>query len=126
MAPNRFALWLVSRAHAPGIREALVGDLVEEIERGRSPGWVWQELIGLYGVALLSFARRNVRVTQPGVALAIGVILLGGAWIASIETVVQTWTSVYYVAGTISLFAHVMSRTTVSGSLLFTEEADPR
>ena len=39
-------------------------------------------------------------------------VLAGGASIASLEQVVETWTSVYYIAGTVSLFAHVMSRST--------------
>ena len=125
MAAPRFAFWLLARAQCSGVHEALIGDLLEEIERGRSPVWVFQELIGLYGLAVLAYARRTVRVTQPLVSLAVGVILLGAAWIVSIERVVETWTSVYYIAGTLSLFAHVMSRTTAS-RVLFTQEADRR
>ena len=125
MAVPRFAFWLLARAQVPGVHEALIGDLIEEIGRGRSPIWIVQELIGLYGLAVLAYARRTVRVTQPLVSLAVGVILIGAASIASIERVVETWTSVYYIAGTISLFAHVMSRTTAS-RVLFTHEADRR
>jgi hypothetical protein len=124
MAVTRFALWLLTRANAPGTREALVGDLMEEIARGRSALWVCQELTGLYGRALIAHARKTVRVTPPLVALALGVVMLGGASIASLEKVVETWASVYYVAGTMSLFAHVMSRTTASRTLPLTEEAD--
>ena len=118
MAP-RFALWLLDRAG----NEALIGDLMEEFERGRSRVWIVQQLVGLYGLVALSYGRRTVRVTQPLVSLAVGVILVGAAWIASVERVVETWTSVYYIAGTISLFAHVMSRTTAS-RVLFTQEVD--
>ena len=125
MAVPRFTFWLLARAQAPGVHEALIGDLIEEIGRGRSPVWIVQELIGLCGLAVLAYARRTVRVTQPLVSLGVGVILIGAAWIASIERVVETWTSVYYIAGTISLFAHVMSRTTAS-RVLFTHEADRR
>lgn len=125
MAVTRFALWLLTRANAPGAREALLGDLMEEMARGRSSLWVCQELIGLYGLALIAHARKTARVTPSLVALALGVVLLGGASLASLERVVETWASVYYVAGTMSLFAHVMSRTTASRALLFTEEADP-
>jgi hypothetical protein len=124
MAATRLALWLLTRAHVTGLRDALVGDLLEEIERGRSTSWVCRQLIGFYGHAVLASARRNVRMTQPLVVLALGAILLGGAWLVSIESVVETWASVYYIAGTVSLFAHVMSRTTTSSRLLFTQEAD--
>ena len=125
MAAPRFAFWLLARAQAPGVHEALIGDLLEEMGRGRSLVWVFQELIGLYGLAVLAHVRRTVRVTQLLVSLTVGVILLGAAWIVSIERVVETWTSVYYIAGTLSLFAHVMSRTTAS-RVLFTHEADRR
>jgi hypothetical protein len=125
MEVPRFAFWLLARSQPPGVHDPLVGDLIEEIGRGRSPLWIVQELIGLYGLALLAYARRTVRVTQPLVSLAVGVILVGAAWLASIERVVETWTSVYYIAGTISLFAHVVSRTTAS-RVLFTQEADRR
>lgn len=123
MAVTRFALWLLTRASAPGGRDALIGDLIEEIGRGRSPIWVCQEVIGLYGLALIAHARTHVRLTPLVVALALCVVLLGGASIASLERVVETWTSVYYLAGITSLFAHVMSRSTSSRPLLFADEA---
>jgi hypothetical protein len=124
MACTRFALWLLNRASARGIREALVGDLMEEIARGRSRSWVCRQLIGFYGVALVAHARQHARVTPLLVALALGAVLLGGVSIGSFGRVLQTWVTVYYVAGTMSLFAHVMSRTTASRTLLLTEEAD--
>lgn len=123
MAAPRFAFWLLARAQGTGVHEALIGDLMEEFERGRSQVWVFQQLLGLYGLAAVAYGRRSVRVTQPLVSLAVGVILIAAAWIASIERVVETWTSVYYIAGTISLFAHVMSRSTAS-RVLFTQDAD--
>jgi len=124
MAATRIALWLLTRASAPGIRDALVGDLMEEIARGRSAIWLCQELIGLYGLVLIAYARRKARITPPAVALALSAMLVGGASLVSLERAVETWASVYYVAGTLSLFAHVISRATASRALLFTEEAD--
>ena len=124
MACTRLALWLLTRTNAAGTRDALVGDLLEEMARGRSRVWVCQELLGFYGIALVAHARTKARVTPSLVALVLGVVMLGGASIASLEEVVETWASVYYVAGTLSLFAHVMSRTTASRTLPLTEDAD--
>jgi hypothetical protein len=124
MAWTRLALWLLARADSRGAREALVGDLMEEIARGRSRSWVCQQLIGLYGVAFAAHARTHARVTPLLVAVVVGAGLLGGVSIGSFGSVLETWVSVYYAAGTMSLFAHVMSRTTASRPLLFTEDAD--
>ena len=120
MAVTRFAQWALTRTSAAGAPEALVGDLMEEIAHGRSSWWVCQELVGLYGLALIAQARESVRITPLFVALVLGLVLAGGVSIASIEQVVETWTSVYYIAGTVSLFAHVMSRSTASRTLLIT------
>ena len=117
MASPRFALWLLARANCSGSREALVGDLLEEIARGRSRFWVWQQLIGLGGFALAAHARHHWRVTPHLIALVLGVVLLGGMSIASLSTVLETWVGFYLIAGTISLFAHIMSRTTDSRTL---------
>ena len=120
MAVTRFAQWLLMKTSAAGSQEALVGDLMEEIAHGRSSSWVCRELVGFYGLALVAQARDSVRVTPLLVALVVGLVLVGGVSIASLEQVVETWTSVYYIAGTVSLFAHVMSRATASRTLLIT------
>lgn len=116
MACHRLAVWLLARAEVSSTREALVGDVLEEIARGRSRWWLWQQVIGLYGCALVAHVRKHGRVTPPLVALAVGVVLLGGVSIASLGSVLETWVGVYVVAGTLSLFAHVMSRTIDSGT----------
>ena len=121
MAMARFAHWLLTRTGAAGAREALIGDLMEEIAHGRSSWWVLQELVGLYGFGAVAQARDSVRITPLVVALALGLLMVGAASIASLEQVVETWTSVYYLAGTFSLFAHVMSRTTASRTLMIAE-----
>jgi hypothetical protein len=118
VACARLALWVLARADASGAREALVGDLIEEIARGRPQVWVWQQVIGLCGFALAARARRRARVTPHVVALAITAVLFGGGSIASLAMMLEIWVSVYMVAGTLSLFAHVMARTATSGPTL--------
>ena len=124
MVCTRLALWLLKRADGRGSREALVGDLLEELGRGQSRLWVCEQLLGFYRVALLARVRRPAQVTPLLIAIALAAILLGSVSIASPDQVVQTWMSIYYVAGTLSLFAHVMSRATASRPLLLTEDAD--
>ena len=123
MACPRLALWLLARADVSGTREALVGDLMEEVARGCSRLWVWQQLIGLCWFALVAHARTHARITPFLVALVLAGVLLGGISISSLERVLETWVSVYLVAGTLSLFAHVMaptkpSETTTAASAL--------
>jgi hypothetical protein len=125
MAMTRFAQWLLTRTSAAGSREALVGDLMEEIAHGRSSVWLCRELIGLYGFAVMAQARESTRITPLLVAFILGLVFVGGATLASLEQMITTWTSLYYIAGTVSLFAHVMSRSTASRSLLITD-ADNR
>ena len=107
MACPRIALRLLARVDASGTREALIGDLLEEISRGRSRLWLCQQLIGLYGLALAAHARRHARLTPCIVAVALGAVLLGGVSIASVGSVLEAWLVFYLVAGTLSLFAHM-------------------
>jgi hypothetical protein len=109
----RFALRLLARADASGAREALVGDLLEEIARGRSRWWLYQQLIGLYGFALAEHARQHARLTPSLIAVALGAVLLGGLSIASLAIVLEAWLGFYLVAGTLSLFAHMAARAQV-------------
>jgi len=110
MVCSRLALTLLARADASGTREALIGDLLEEISRGRSRWWLWQQLIGLYGLALATHARHHARLSPFVVALALSVVLLGGVSIASVDSVAEAWLGFYLVAGTVSLFAHMAAR----------------
>ena len=114
MVCSGLALRLLARADASGSREALIGDLLEEIGRGRSRWWLWQQLIGLYGLALAAHARHHARLTPFVVALALCVVLLGGVSIASVGSVLQVWLGFYLVAGTLSLFAHMAARAQAS------------
>jgi hypothetical protein len=119
MARHRFALWLMDQADSCGRWEPLVGDLLEEIASGhRSRRWVWQQVIGSCGVALVAHARDRMRVTPHLVAAALGVTFLGGASVTSLSNVVESWLAFYLACGTMSLFGHIMSRTTGARSRL--------
>ncbi len=122
--PNpRFPLWLLARADRAGRREALVGDLLEEIAHGRSRCWVWQQVIGLGWFALVARTRQHARVTPHLIALAVSLVLLGGVSITSLSRVLETWAAFYLLAGTLSLFADVMSRSITSRALVIVVDA---
>jgi hypothetical protein len=110
MVCSGFALKLLARADGSGEHEALIGDLLEEIAGGRSRWWLYQQLIGLYGVALVAQARHHARLRPSIVAVALGAVLLGGLSIASVGSVAVAWLGFYLVAGTLSLFAHMAAR----------------
>jgi hypothetical protein len=44
----------------------------------------------------------------------LGAVLLGGISIASVSSVLQAWLGFYLVAGTLSLFAHMVGRAQVN------------
>ena len=106
-----FARRLVAQGDSFGAREELVGDLLEEIARGRSQWWVCQQLIGLYGSAVTAHLRKHARLSPRGIALALFVLLLAAVSMAPVGRVLQAWLGFYYVAGALSLFAHMASRT---------------
>jgi hypothetical protein len=110
MVCSRLASHFLARADATGAHEALIGDLLEELSRGRSRWWLYQQLIGLYGVALVARARDHARLRPSLVAIALGAVLLSGLSVASIGSVLVAWLGFYLVAGTLSLFAHMAAR----------------
>lgn len=114
MVCPRFALRLLARVDASGTRDALIGDLLEEIALGRSRWWLCRQLIGLYALALAAHLRHHARLTPGAVALALGAVLFGGALIASVGSVLEAWLGFYLVTGTLSLFAHMLARTQVN------------
>ncbi len=107
----RIALRLVAHGDSLGAREELIGDFLEEIARGRSHWWMCQQLLGLYGLAFTTRVRNRARLTPHAIALALCVAMLAAVSIASVSRVLEAWLGVYYVAGTLSLFAHMASRT---------------
>ena len=119
MARPLLALWLLERFDSYGTREALIGDLVEEIAQGRSRFWVWQQVLALCGLAAVGHVR-NYAQTAHLIALALGVFFVGGVWIAPPEKVFETWAVVYFVTGTLSLFGDLISsRTLDSRAIVF-------
>ena len=108
------ALRLIAHGGSVGAREELIGDLLEAIARGRSPWWVCQQVIGLYGVAFTTHVRHRARLTPPAIAAALSALMLAAISVAPVTKVLEAWLGFYYVAGTLSLFAHMASRA-VSG-----------
>jgi hypothetical protein len=56
--PPKLAIWLLKHA-CPGDQEALTGDLVERFCEGRSPGWVWKQVLVATAIAMLTEIRRH-------------------------------------------------------------------
>jgi hypothetical protein len=107
-----FALRLLERFDSDGAREALIGDLVEEIGLGRSRFWVWQQILALCGLTAVRHAQHYAQ-TARLIALAPSVFLVGGLWIAPPAKVLETWAVIYVVTGTLSLFGDLISSRTV-------------
>jgi hypothetical protein len=119
MARPLLALWLLERLNSCGTREALIGDLVEEIAQGRSRFWVWQQVLALCGLDAVGHVR-NCAQTAHLIALALGVFFVGGVWIAPPAKVFEAWAVVYFVTGTMSLFGDLISpRTLDSRAIVF-------
>jgi hypothetical protein len=117
MIPPLFALRLLERFDSEGAREALVGDLVEEMGLGRSRFWVWQQILALCGLAAVDHVRSYAE-TAHLMALVPGVFVVGALWIAPPAKVLETWAVVYFVTGTLSLFGDLISSRTVDWGAL--------
>ena len=63
--PPRLATWLLTHLGPTFRRESLVGDLLEEYQRDRTPGWYWRQT----GAALLISVSRLFRVRLPKLVL---------------------------------------------------------
>ena len=111
------ALRLLERFDAEGVRESLIGDLVEEIGLGRSRFWIWQQILALCGLAAVNHVRHHAE-TAHLMALAPGVCCVGALWIAPPANVLETWAVVYFVTGTLSLFGDLISSRTVDRGAL--------
>jgi hypothetical protein len=122
MIRHRIALRLLARAQSVGVKEELVGDLIEEISGGRSQLWVWRQLTALYGFAAIGYVRSNFRLTPPMIVLSLSALLLAFAAFGSAGGAIEAWLGFYYVAGTASLFAHmVLSSINASRPVVFTD-----
>jgi hypothetical protein len=100
---------LLAYADALGAGEALIGDVLEELGRGRSRLWVCQQLIGMFAFASMKHLRRHARLTPQTVALGFCVLLFAGVAMGSLGSVLEAWLVFYYMTGTLSLFAHMAS-----------------
>ena len=72
-------------------------------------------VIGLYGTSLVEWARYRARLTPHLVAMALAGMIVAGASMASVSSVLETWLGVYLVTGTLSLFAHMAARAVDAG-----------
>jgi hypothetical protein len=112
-----YALRLLERFDADGAREALLGDLIEELALGRSRFWIWQQILAWCGVAALR-RLRNYAATPHLIVLAPGLSLVAALWIAPLANVLAAWTVVYFVSGILTLFGDLIaSRTDDWGAL---------
>ncbi len=97
--------WL-DRAESWGIRPELIGDLHEEVLRGRSRAWLVRQLLSTVLVAGTVLVRDRVQ-TPSGIRdVVLGLGLLATT-IVPTGQLLQTWLVVYYLAGMLSLFAHM-------------------
>jgi hypothetical protein len=111
-------LRLLERFDPSGTKEALIGDLIEEIAQGRSRFWAWQQILAVGGLAAAGYVR-NCAQTAHLIALALGLFFVGGVWLAPAVNVVATWAVVYFVTGTLSLFGDLISSRTDSRAIVF-------
>lgn len=106
MPKSPLVLTLLCHLESCGMREDIVGDLVEEVARGRSPAWVCRQLVPLCGLTLVDQCRRRAG-TPRGIALVLCGTALGALSIVPAGRVVEAWLVLYCVSGTASLFAHM-------------------
>ena len=111
MPGPRLMVRLVTLGGACGAPEELIGDLLEEIEHGRSRAWLCQQLLGLYGLVLLTRVRDRGRLSPQIIALGMCLVLLIAAWIRPGQAVIAGWLGFYYVMGAVSLFAQMATHT---------------
>lgn len=72
--PPRFATWLLQRFAIGPQREALIGDIVEQYEQGRSAMWYRRQVLMTVLLALVAFAQGRRRPVLRACALAIAVV----------------------------------------------------
>lgn len=104
-------LRLLERLDADGTHEALLGDVIEEMNRGRSRLWAWQQVLALGAVtAVRCLQRAALRPTV--IVMAPGVSLLSAFWLAPVPHVLASWAAVYCISGALSLVFDLVSSST--------------
>jgi hypothetical protein len=71
--PPALAAWLLRRFVSGYRSESLLGDLLEEYQTGRTPGWYWREVIA----ALLVTAQCEARLLLARYAAQIILLIVG-------------------------------------------------
>lgn len=103
----RLVLALLESAESCGVPEGVVGDILEEIERGCSRAWICRELCAVGRLALTAHIRDRARVTPRGVTMALSGVMLAAFSLMPVSHVLELWLVVYCLTGTVSLFAHM-------------------
>ena len=124
MPRPRIAMTLAARAGTFGVSEELVGDVLEEMDRGRSHPWLWQQLVGLCWFGIVSRLRNPGRPRPVAIALAMSAMLLLAGSIAPPRVVIAAWLIFYYVMGAASLFTQ-MATYTIGVDVSPTSETPP-
>lgn len=90
------ATWMLKHLTFRPHNEALVGDLLEEFQGGRSVGWYWRQVVCAIGVGIFGGFRNYA----PPLFFSIGWSLLYPTWwlsivkIPSIQLVLQRWAAI--------------------------------
>src|SRR4051812_18562581 len=92
--PPRIATWLLKRLASGPERESLIGDLIEQYQRGRSSVWYWRQVL----IAIVAGATRDVRDHK---VLALRALAIGWGALLFLSLVSATLP----VSGTISVLA---------------------
>ncbi len=108
MRCSRAVLAWLDRAESWGIRSELIGDLHEELARGRSTAWLYGQLLSAASHTGSMWIRGKLE-TPSGIRCAmVGLGLLALAVVPP-GRLIQAWLSLYYLTGMLSLFAHMTS-----------------
>ncbi len=106
MRCSRTVVGWLDRAESWGVRPELIGDLHEEVLRGRSQAWLCGQLLSTVLVAGTVLVRDRVQ-TPSGIRDGVLGLAVLATVIVPTRQLLQTWLVVYYLAGMLSLFAHM-------------------
>ena len=100
-APPRAATWLLYRFAFGPHRESLIGDIVEQYERGRSSSWYHGQMLAMVAIGSATRAR-----THPGrllracvLALAIPICFATAGWLFMRDMPSRDWLTVLFNLG---------------------------
>ena len=120
------AIWVLERCRPGSCRDALIGDLLEEIAQGRSTIWVWQQVLAFCGFAVADHLRQHRPAPPQTIAAALSVMLFGSALLAPSSGVLEAWALIYVMSGTCTLFGDLMTRAFDSRPVLFPYDCEYR